>query len=110
LHPNIIQNVASIPYDFNVADIMSPTFLVTQFRRKCRRHLIYVADIFAVISVVITRKLDGITHEKVEGKFANEESVHKIDVDYKLRGWHLRSQAFSAKIVEAFSAKSLITN
>ena len=61
LHPNIVKNVARIPHDSNVADIMSPTFFVKKCRRRCRRHLKNVADIFTVISVVITRILDGFT-------------------------------------------------
>jgi len=61
LNPNIVKNVARIPHDSNVADIMSPTFFVKKCRRRCRRHLKNVADIFTVISVVITRILDGFT-------------------------------------------------
>ena len=44
---------------------------------------------------------------KLKEKLVIEEPVHKIDVSYKARGWHLRSQAVSAKLVEAFRSRSL---
>ena len=68
-HPNYTSKYrqkmmpAFISYDFNVADIMSPTFLVNRCRRKCRRHTTNVADNSAVISVIITRILVGFTGE-----------------------------------------------